>query len=729
MGNGVRSGIWESVRDALNRPDRLFGLWIDGVEVTQAIQYQRAPEHLTDPTDRGPDNSIRLVADKPAYVRVYVRNLWAATGVTGRITVQKRRLGMWRDVGTLPQRPPGAISVALSPSYDSERGSLGRSLNFVIPSATMRGLLRLKVHVELSGGTRSADSTVSVDASMLQTLRVRAIPVRYWGPDAAGNPVQLAAPTLADFQTTAARTLRLYPVSQTPDIGLAGTFTWSNPLTGNITTNNGTSSCPTSWGDLLFWLRIAKMVDGNRADRLYYALLPAGIPVGQAGGCGGGGGVGAGFVNSGQTMAHELGHILDLSHAPCGLVTGDMGDPNYPAYEPYDTANKKTASIGEYGIDPTTETVYSPAFDKDVMSYCATWISLYHYEKLLGHARLDPTWVSDSGDSLPPFLDDRFRDPVPHHLPDPPPPWVGRRIGQLAEPDPVPLVVLTGIVREDQLEIRSVLRLVSGPTPVGRRVHGTVAELLDEQGDVLERAPLRWAALEATCGGCTDGEHAEPPEGIVQALLPDPDRVASLRVVRDGEELWSRRAPSQALSMGEVTADVEGPTLRLRWSIGSSADDYPLERVVRWSADEGRTWQALVVGLTEDEAAVPLSGLTAGRDLVQVLVSDGFHTVASPPVWVDVPERPPEVAILWPTAGSTVRSGSAVRMWGVATASDGRSLQDAALSWELDGESVGVGTEVWSASANGDGEHRATLRATDGDLSAEASVTFLAAAP
>ena len=121
-------------------------------------------------------------------------------------------------------------------------------------------------------------------ASLLQTLHVRGIPVQYWGPDAAGNQVRLAAPTLADFQAAAAWTLQAWPVASKADIGLAGTFTWSNPLTGNLFQG----ACPTSWNNLLFWLRVAKIIDGDRSGRFYYALLPSGIPVGNTGGCGGG---------------------------------------------------------------------------------------------------------------------------------------------------------------------------------------------------------------------------------------------------------------------------------------------------------------------------------------------------------------------------------------------------------------------------------------------------------
>ena len=85
---------------------RLLGIFIDGVEVSQAIQYRAADKHLDDPNDRGPDDSIRLVADKPAYVRVYVHTLRApVTGVTGMVTLQRRR---WDLDG---RRPHPAVPV------------------------------------------------------------------------------------------------------------------------------------------------------------------------------------------------------------------------------------------------------------------------------------------------------------------------------------------------------------------------------------------------------------------------------------------------------------------------------------------------------------------------------------------------------------------------------------------------------------------------------------------
>jgi hypothetical protein len=194
--------------------------------------------------------------------------------------------------------------------------------------------------------------------------------------------------------------------------------------------------------------------------------------------------------------------------------------------------------------------------------------------------------------------------------------------------------------------------------------------------------------------------------------------------MRGDQQLWSRQAPSTEPSVSGVSVEADGDELRIAWSAATS-DDHPTERIVRWSDDDGRTWQTLAVGLREDQAVVPLAALTSGTALVQVLVSDGFHTVVAEPLRVDVPSRPPQVAILSPAQGATVRTDSFVRLWGIATASDGRTLPDRALEWELDGEAVGTGRELWAPLPGWEGEHVCRLRASDGDLQAETSVVFL----
>jgi hypothetical protein len=296
----------------------------------------------------------------------------------------------------------------------------------------------------------------------------------------------------------------------------------------------------------------------------------------------------------------------------------------------------------------------------------------------------------------------------------------------LADPDPVPLFVVTGLLKNDEVEIRNVFRLTTGPAASGRQVPKTSVELLDREGRVLARAPLLRVPLHAcACGcrcGCGKGESG-PASGLVQALLPDDERIAGVRIIRDDKEIWFRQPAADPPRISDVTAEVDGDLLRVRWHARAS-DHHGILRAVRWSADGGRAWQSLAVDLREDEAVVPVSVVTSGVILVQVFISDGFHTAVSDPVGVEIPARPPQVAILWPRQGGSVKKGDPVRLWGAATASDGRSLSADSLAWELDGRPAGSGTEVGADVADWEGEHRAILRSVDGNQTAETSVIF-----
>ena len=131
--------------DGVDLPALLFGPHISGIEVTQSIQYHDAASHLTDPLDRGPDNSVRLVALKLALVRVYVRSgLVAGTDLTGELIVEHRDgpfLSNWVTAGTLKPKLPGSVLTQASPDYVTERTSLAATLNFLVPGAMMYGMV------------------------------------------------------------------------------------------------------------------------------------------------------------------------------------------------------------------------------------------------------------------------------------------------------------------------------------------------------------------------------------------------------------------------------------------------------------------------------------------------------------------------------------------------------------------------------------------------------------
>src|SRR5215208_3863256 len=189
-----------------------LGAGIHGVEVSQAVQYYESDRHLTDPADRQPDNAVTVIASKPAWVRVYVRSgffLGSTPGV------------------------PGTVTARANPDYATERGTLGYTLNFIVPASMMCGHLRLDMHIASPGGWVS-ERQVVIDATLRQTLRLAGIMVGYNGPSssAAGAPnLTLAAPTLADLQTTSSWTLLTFPVQSSATYRSAGSVTWNLPLT------------------------------------------------------------------------------------------------------------------------------------------------------------------------------------------------------------------------------------------------------------------------------------------------------------------------------------------------------------------------------------------------------------------------------------------------------------------------------------------------------------------
>ncbi|MDE0032010.1 MAG: hypothetical protein OXU75_02555 [Deltaproteobacteria bacterium] len=73
-------------------------------------------------------------------------------------------------------------------------------------------------------------------------------------------------------------------------------------------------------------------------------------------------------------LAHEVGHTLDLKHAPCGGALGV--EPDFPY---------SNGSIGMWGYDFRDGSVVSPNSRRDIMGYCYEkgWLSDYYYEKVI----------------------------------------------------------------------------------------------------------------------------------------------------------------------------------------------------------------------------------------------------------------------------------------------------------------------------------------------------------
>jgi hypothetical protein len=699
-----------------------LGWGINGVEVTQAVQYYESARHLTDPADRQPDNAVTLIASKPAWVRVYVRSGWFTgdmAGVTGTITVRRRVLGfLWQNIGTLTPQPPGNVTARSNPPYTTERGTLGYTLNFVIPASMLCGNIRLDVHITAPNGWTS-DRSVYVDATLRQTLRLAGIMVGYNGPTstAPGAPnLNLAAPTLTDLQTTSAWTLLTFPVQSAATYRTAGTVTWNLPLTDPPSC---AGCCSPNWVALNTAVQAVRIADGNRTDVLYYGLMASGIPMGPIIGCNSGG-VSTGSIGDGVTMAHELGHACGRPHSPCGTP----GDPAYPAYEPYDPAGTPMASIGEYGLDISSGAIKPPATFKDFMSYCGPrWVSLFVYGRLTNNAALDPVracvdrpWWRDE------ILIDRQLIPE-KWLPDPPPELPG--LDPVVSPQPV--ISIIGVLHgPDELEVKSVFRLDAESAVPGGRTLDLRAELVGAEGGVVASGAVYALPSHADCGCGGEGEHDAEEESyprLVQAFVADVEPGAALRIQRGGEELWSRGAPKRRPKIGDISADLGERGAKLAWTVESNGEQDP-EVWAQWSTDRGRSWHALAAGLRGGSAVVDASSLPSGRVSLRLLVSDGFHTAVSKLLTVTVPRRPPAASILSPWDGQTFVANSPMRLWGAAGLATGQAAPEDAARWLVDGKEVAEGFDAY-VEAPKPGKHRATLTVKTREGDAELSVAFV----
>jgi hypothetical protein len=693
-----------------------FGLFISGIEVTQAVQHFKADQHLTDPDDRQADNALRLVSGKPAWVRVYIGSILGGTGVTGVLEVRRRvrrRVGSrFVTVATLDPHDSSMTSVpqVFTTTYAGTRGDTSETLNFVIPSAEMIGTLRLVARIRMDQFTATA--TIDIDVTLRQTLRLAAVLIAYDGPRAlaAGSPnISLDAPTVADLQETSGTALTVFPVESAAEFRVVGTLTQTAPLQS---AESPTEGCGEPWAALMAELRSIRTADGNQPDWIYYGLLPSGTPIGPVTGCGGGG-VAAGPTGDSLNLAHEAGHAANLRHAPSGGAPNP--DVGFPAYEPYDPANIAQGHIGEYGLDINTGNVKPPQNFYDLMGYAVPeWISPYHHGRLVNAQVLSPTTVGLSYSWWSDLVSQELQrtpripisDPPPFEEPEVPvfPP------AEMQDVISVIVQVANGRVIDPVkvARVRAYPGLASfGPTPF-------IVNLRDADGHVIASGKL--LRLTNMPCGCQDaGERTSAAEVanryVAQALLPDVAPGASLDITARGETVWRREAPAEPprVLLAAPKIDSAG-AVTLEWE----ASEGVTECWLRWSR-EGEVWESVDTGLSGRQLQLDARRLPTGEGFLQLIAHDGFHSAQSDRVPISVPDRTPEIAILHPHERSTYQVGQQLRLWASVV---GPAGDPAEAVWSIDEMEVGRGLDTWAA-LDEEGSHRISVSMGGG----EATVT------
>jgi hypothetical protein len=364
---------------------------------------------------------------------------------------------------------------------------------------------------------------------------------------------------------------------------------------------------------------------------------------------------------------------------------------------------------------------------KDFMSYCnPDWISLYHHGKLINNARLNPTVVCIDL----PWWKDLVREQVRRaKIPVPPPPPEQYEVPvHMLEVGPSPVISIIGTIEDGRFHPRHVARTYARPEiEAGARTQ-MVARLRDENGKVLARAPVMRLISQAGCGcNCAESSHEEPTAGpyLVQALMPDIAPGAILEIIEGDKEIWSRKAPARPAAITAFECTISGEMLDAAWRTRPVAE--VVECWLRWSSD-GETWRALATGLSGNKAAISIHLLPPRQLMIQLVVHDGFFSVASKPVTVEVPPRGPDLSVFHPREGYTYLQGQALRLACAGTSADGGNVEPERCLWILDDKEVGRGLEVWTVAPQA-GQHVVALNAHDAYGASEAAVHFATVAP
>ena len=306
------------------------------------------------------DGTVPLIAGRKALLRVF------ANGDEVSFYEPRVRATFYRDGEAVHRVSINPPAEQLPDEVVESR--LDRSYNAVIPGEVLQPGVGLVVEIDPDGvvpqsaASQSrvpAQGVMPIDIVDMPNLHQVIVPVLVtWAPDERVFNWTRGM-TAESRQLQLARTL--LPIGQMT-VEVHETYHTS----ADLTTQRG-------WNRFIREIRTLSFMEGERG--YYYGALE--LPSGSA--WGGLGYLGYPHVSVGRasegTYAHELGHNMDLRHAPCGGAGGP--DPNYP----YDDG-----SSGIWGYHIERGRLIDPEQYRDLMGYCRPdWVSDFHFIRAANH--------------------------------------------------------------------------------------------------------------------------------------------------------------------------------------------------------------------------------------------------------------------------------------------------------------------------------------------------------
>ena len=354
------------------------------------------------------DYPVPLVAGEKALLRVFVTAASPTTAVIPPVRARFYVDGTEIHIADIPAR------TATIPTAVYE-GDLSRSSNAEIPAQIVRPGLAMVVEIDPEGTldpglgvARRIPETgrMAVDVQEMPVLHLTVIPF-LWNPDPHWEAVETVEAMEAEPEGHELlwHTRTLLPIGDFEVTAHAPVLT---------------STSYDAWGPLMGQTEAIRAIEGGSGH--YMGTISRPGREGQAGRAQRPGRVFISRLNP-TTMAHELGHNLSLYHAPCGGAGGP--DPAFPTPD---------GSIGAWGYDFRHGGALASPNRTDLMSYCESWISDYHFTNALRFRLFDEgppraaSPAAQEAESLllwggidtegEPFLNPSFVVDAPSALPD-----------------------------------------------------------------------------------------------------------------------------------------------------------------------------------------------------------------------------------------------------------------------------------------------------------------------
>ena len=348
---------WDTDLCALPDPD--FQAWLERVPVRRIVTCGIAwssRAYLTQAVQIREYPRVPLVADERALLRVFVTaSVTTSVGIP-RVLARFYHDGTEKHVADIP-----ATGTAIPTEVDE--GDLSLSANALIPGVIVRPGIEMVIEIDPDstldpglGVPRRIPETgrLPVDVRKVPVLDLTVVPF-LWSTDPDSVILDLTAAMAADPKGHGLlwHTRTLLPVGDL-----------------HVTAHEAVLSSSNSAWSLINQTRAIRVLEGGTGH--YMGMTSGAVTGGVAGLATLGGRVSFSIPDS-DVMAHELGHNMNLRHAPCGNPGG------LDRWFPY-----RDGSIGVWGYDFHEGGRLVEPRRPDLMSYCGPgWISDYHFTRAL----------------------------------------------------------------------------------------------------------------------------------------------------------------------------------------------------------------------------------------------------------------------------------------------------------------------------------------------------------